>query len=262
MWAAGGRNWGGADDEESIGAVHAALDHGINLIDTAAVYGFGRAERVLGKALPVERPIAASLPRSLDWLGENDDPATINNELRPAAIRAECEASLKRLDRDTIDLWQCHWPLPGDAMTRTVAEDMVAMALDLREAGKIRYFGVSNFTIQHVEWCGGADVVASIQPELSLLRREAARELIPWCAGTEDRGAVLLADAAGPAFGQIRRIRDLRRRTEQPRRGSRFPGRAVPGDLSGGRRPTRDGRAARDDAGRAWRSAGWRRHRA
>lgn len=178
-WAAGGRNWGGTDDAKTTEAFHHAIALGINFFDTAPVYGFGHAESVLGAALKGHRDkVFLATKFGLVWKDGEDHPS---NDISPASILSECEASLKRLQTDHIDLLQAHWPLPGEAMTQSVAEDMIAALHKLRDAGKVRYFGVSNFNIQQMLWCGGAKELVSDQPPLSILRPSSSEKLIPWC---------------------------------------------------------------------------------
>lgn len=181
-WAAGGRNWGGTDDEKTADAFRYAADElEINFFDTAPVYGFGHAERVLGEALESRRDsIFLATKFGLEFDEENHD-APVTNNLRPESVRAECEGSLRRLRTEVIDLYQAHWPLPGDAMTRTVCEDMISALESLRTEGKIRFFGVSNFSVEQMEWCGGPKTLTSLQPPLSILRPAASEALVPWC---------------------------------------------------------------------------------
>jgi aryl-alcohol dehydrogenase-like predicted oxidoreductase len=180
-WAAGGYGWGGADDAQSTEAFAAAIDLGINLFDTAPIYGFGHAERVLAPVLKGRRDrVFLATKFGLAWREEN--AKGIYNDLKPQSIRAECDASLTRLGVDHIDLYQCHWPLQNGAMTQTVTDDMVATLHALRDAGKIRYWGVSNFSVEQIERMGAGGKPASHQPPLSILRPKASFEEIPWCA--------------------------------------------------------------------------------
>ena len=124
-WAAGGTFWGGTDDAKTADAFGRALDLGANLFDTAPAYGFGHSERLLAPFLKKHRDrIFLATKFGLVWTEEKVE--SITNSIAPKSIKAECDASLKRLGADVIDLYQCHWPLPGDAMTRTVSEDMMA----------------------------------------------------------------------------------------------------------------------------------------
>ena len=180
-WAAGGTGWGGTDDAKTTQAFLRALELGINFFDTAPVYGFGRAERVLGEVLRTRRDeVFLATKFGLQWTVEEVE--AISNNLRPESIREECDQSLKRLQTDRIDLYQCHWPLQKGKMTSVISEDMIDTLLGLRDAGKIRHIGVSNFAIKHIELCGGAAAIASLQPPFSILRPRAGKELIPYCA--------------------------------------------------------------------------------
>lgn len=177
-WAHGGGNWrfgwGPQDDELSIKTVRAALDAGVNWIDCAAVYGLGHAEEVLGKALRKIRPrpfIATKC--GLVW----DTNGQISSRLRAKSIKEECEASLKRLNVDTIDLYQIHWPSPEEE----IEEGWSAIA-DLVREGKVRFAGVSNFNVSQMERIRKIHPIASLQPPYSLLKREVEKEILPYCA--------------------------------------------------------------------------------
>lgn len=178
-WAAGGTGWGGTNDIETTAAFYRAIELGINLFDTAPAYGFGHAERVLGEVLKTRRKdVFLATKFGLVW--EVEEQSSIKSNIRPASIKAECDASLKRLQTDHIDLYQCHWPLP-EGMTRTLCEDMMATLDGLREKGKVRHFGVSNFSVEQMEMCGGGRTLAALQPPFSILRPAAGNELIPYC---------------------------------------------------------------------------------
>ncbi len=177
-WAIGGGDWafswGPQDDAESIAAIRRALDLGVTWIDTAAVYGLGHSEEVVGRAIAGLRPRPFVATKcGLVWDGRGN----IRNDLRPASIRREVEASLRRLGVDAIDLYQCHWPDPATP----VEESWQAMAA-LRDEGKVRYIGVSNFDVPLLRRCLAVRHVDSLQPPYSLLRREVERELLPFCA--------------------------------------------------------------------------------
>jgi aryl-alcohol dehydrogenase-like predicted oxidoreductase len=186
-WAIGGGDWfsgwGPQDDDESIAAMRHAVERGINWIDTAAVYGLGHSEEVVGRLL-------RELPRSewphvftkcgLVW-DDNDRMAESRRILRPESIRRECEASLRRLGVERIDLYQFH--RPDD--TGTPVEDSWATMVRLIEEGKVRAAGVSNFKIDLLERCEAIRHVDSLQPPFSVIRRDAAADVIPWCADHE-----------------------------------------------------------------------------
>jgi aryl-alcohol dehydrogenase-like predicted oxidoreductase len=177
-WAIGGSGWeygwGVQDDTESINAIHAALDHGINWIDTAAVYGLGHSEEVVAKALKgrANQPYIFT-KCSLIW-GED---RTIGNSMKAASIRREIEASLRRLQVETIDLYQIHWPNP-DA---EIEEGWTELA-KLQQEGKVRWIGVSNFNVEQLKRCQAIAPVTSNQPPYSLIERSIEAEILPHCA--------------------------------------------------------------------------------
>ena len=186
-WAMGGWCWGGTDEEESVRAIQEAIDLGMNCVDTAPAYGFGLSEELLGKAIQGRRDdVIVATKCGLIWDREEGDfffdaddngkPLKVYKNLRPASIQQECEASLKRLGVETIDLYQCHWP---DATT-DISETMAAL-LDLQQQGKIRTIGVSNFTAEMMETCLGHGVIVSDQPRYSLLARDVEKDVLPFC---------------------------------------------------------------------------------
>jgi len=182
-WAIGGGGyafgWGSQDDNASISAIHHAIELGVNWIDTAAIYGLGRSEEVVGQAvaaLPTpERPLVFT-KCGMVWAPEQPT-AFPRRLLAPESIRRECEASLARLGVEVIDLYQFHWP---DDTGVPVEESWGAM-LRLREEGKVRWCGVSNFDVALLERCERVGHVDSLQPRFSLIDRGAAAELLPWC---------------------------------------------------------------------------------
>ena len=183
-WAIGGGGWsfgwGKQDDEHSIAAIRHAVDLGVNWIDTAAIYGLGHSEEVVGRAVSeipqARRPMIFT---KCGLTGDRGSPFDApRRDLRPETIRRECEASLRRLGVERIDLYQFHWPDQG-----TPVEDSWGEMKRLVEEGKVRAAGVSNFTVALLERCGPIRHVDSLQPPFSAIRREAAQELIPWCAG-------------------------------------------------------------------------------
>lgn len=179
-WASGGTGWGGTDDTKTTDAFACAIDLGINLFDTAPIYGFGHAEKVLGPVLKNRRDrVFLATKFGLKWKAE--EASAIYNDLAPESVKAECDASLKRLGVDHIDLYQCHWPLQGGAMTRTVTDDMIATLHALRDAGKIRYYGVSNFSVEQIGMMGTDEKPASNQPPLNILRQAVLKEEVPYC---------------------------------------------------------------------------------
>ena len=183
-WAAGGGGWsfgwGPQDDDASVAAMRRAIDLGVNWIDTAAVYGLGHSEEIVGRLL---REIGSSPPPlvftkcGLIW-DEKDRMKPSRRVLSPASIRAECEASLRRLGVERIDLYQFHWP--DESGVRL--EDSWAAMGRLVEEGKVRAAGVSNFGVGLLERCEALRHVDSLQPPFSMIRRQAAEREIPWCA--------------------------------------------------------------------------------
>jgi aryl-alcohol dehydrogenase-like predicted oxidoreductase len=175
-WAIGGGGWkfawGAQDDADSVAAIHEALDHGINWIDTAAVYGLGHSEEVVAKALAGvgEKPYVFTKCGRV-W----DENREIGKSLR--SIRAECEASLRRLKVAAIDLYQIHWPEPDEE----IEEGWATMA-ELQKEGKIRYLGVSNFSVDQMRRAQAIAPITSLQPRYSLLHREIESEILPFVA--------------------------------------------------------------------------------
>jgi len=182
-WAIGGGGWsfgwGPQDDKASLAAMRHAIERGVNWIDTAAVYGLGHSEEVIGRLLrelsPSERPLVFT-KCGLIW--DQRNPMTPSRRvLKPESIRAECDASLRRLGVERIDLYQFHWP----DETGTPVEESWATMARLVDEGKIRAAGVSNFNVPLLERCEAVRRVDSLQPPFSLIRLEAAANLIPWC---------------------------------------------------------------------------------
>lgn len=173
-WAMGGWLWGGTDEAESIATIHAALDRGINLIDTAPVYGFGVAEQIVGKAI-AERggreQVIIATKAGLEW---NGHAPYRNSSAR--RLRKEIEDSLSRLRTDYIDLYQVHWPdpaVPIDETARTLEE--------MRQAGKIRAIGVSNYSASEMEEFRKAAQLSTAQPPYNLFEREIEKDVLPFC---------------------------------------------------------------------------------
>jgi aryl-alcohol dehydrogenase-like predicted oxidoreductase len=173
-WAIGGWMWGGSDEREAIKTIHAALDRGINLIDTAPVYGFGHSEEIVGKALAIggrrSRAIIAT-KAGLDW--KNGKPF---RNARKARLVEEVENSLRRLQTDVIDLYQIHWPDPNTPIAE-VAEAMGA----LYGAGKIRAIGVSNFSPAQMDEFRKVAPLHTAQPPYNLFERAIDRDVLPYC---------------------------------------------------------------------------------
>lgn len=191
-WAVGGGGWaygwGPQDDTASIAAIRHAVERGINWIDTAAIYGLGHSEEVVGRALR-EIP-AADRPYLFTKGGLIPDPARPYAEpernLQPASIRRELEASLRRLGVERIDLYQYHWP---DA-TGTPVEESWAEMVRLVAEGKVRAAGVSNYTVEMLDRIEPIRHVDSIQPPFSLIHRDSGADVIPW-AGAHGTGVIV-----------------------------------------------------------------------
>jgi aryl-alcohol dehydrogenase-like predicted oxidoreductase len=177
-WAIGGGGWefawGAQDDRESIAAIREALDTGINWIDTAPVYGLGHSEEVVARALEGirDRPYVFTKCSMV-----SDDHGKISHSLKTDSIRRECEASLRRLRVDAIDLYQIHWPDPDEE----IEEGWAAMAALQRE-GKVRNIGVSNFNVAQMKRAQAIAPITSLQPRYSLVHREIEEEILPFVA--------------------------------------------------------------------------------
>ena len=175
-WAIGGGDWafawGPQDDSESIAAIQHAVDSGINWIDTAAIYGLGHSEEIVAKALKGSsaRPYVFT-KCGMVW----NEKREIDRSLK--TIRQECEASLRRLQVETIDLYQIHWPVPDEQ----IEEGWSAMA-ELQREGKVRWIGVSNFSVPQMERALKIAPITSLQPPYSMLNRTAEAEILPFCA--------------------------------------------------------------------------------
>ena len=178
-WAIGGSGWefawGNQDDKDSIAAIREALRAGINWIDTAAVYGLGHSEEVVARALAGvrERPYIFT-KCGMTW----DERRQISHSLQAKSIQRECEASLRRLRVDAIDLYQIHWPDPDE----DIEEGWAAMAA-LQKQGKVRHIGVSNFNIEQMKRAQAIAPITSLQPRYSLLHRDIEEEILPFAAG-------------------------------------------------------------------------------
>jgi aryl-alcohol dehydrogenase-like predicted oxidoreductase len=176
-WAIGGGGWafawGNQDDAQSIAAIREALDLGINWIDTAAVYGLGHSEEVVAKALQG----AANRPFVFTKCGRVwDDNRQIGKCIKTASIRRECEASLRRLQVDVIDLYQMHWPEPEEDIEEGWQE-----MVRLKESGKVRWIGVSNFSAEQMRRVAKYGDITSLQPPYSMIRPEVEESILPHC---------------------------------------------------------------------------------
>jgi aryl-alcohol dehydrogenase-like predicted oxidoreductase len=183
-WAVGGPwvfGWGPQDDDTSVAAMHHAVEHGVNWIDTAAAYGLGHSEEVVGRVLAdlpeADRPYVFT-KGGLVW-DEPGPDVVPRRELSPPSIRREVEASLRRLGVERIDLYQFHWPDESGV----AVEDSWATLLELIDEGKVRAGGVSNFDVGLLERCEAIGHVGTLQPPFSLIKRSAGGDVIPWAAG-------------------------------------------------------------------------------
>jgi aryl-alcohol dehydrogenase-like predicted oxidoreductase len=177
-WAIGGggweMGWGRQADEDSVAAIHRALDLGVNWIDTAAAYGFGHSEEVVGRALAglrdARRPYVFTKASLVEGPGR-----TIVHSLKRDSILREAEASLRRLGIDAIDLYQVHWPIPDSDI-----EEGWATFAELKEQGLVRHIGVSNFSVEQLRRAQQIAPVETVQPQYSLIDRDAEAELLPF----------------------------------------------------------------------------------
>lgn len=176
-WAMGGGDWafswGQQEDQQSIAAIHAALDAGVNWIDTAAIYGLGHSEEVVGRAIAglTHRPYIFT-KCGLVW----NEKREIGRSLKAASVRRELEASLRRLGIDVIDLYQIHWPDPD----QEIEEGWQALA-ELQKEGKIRYIGVSNFNAGQMRRVQGIAPITSLQPNYNVVTRDIEKDVLPFC---------------------------------------------------------------------------------
>ena len=215
-WAMGGAgwafSWGPQDDEESIGAIHAALDHGINWIDTAAVYGLGHSEEVVGRAVKgrSNRPYVFTKCERI-W----NEQRQIQKSLKRDSIRHECENSLRRLQMETIDLYQIHWPEPDEDI-----EEGWATLAELQKEGKVRWIGVSNFNASQLARAQRISPITSLQPPYSIIQPEIEQDILPFCKQNKVGVIVYSPMKSGMLTGAMTRERienmhadDFRKRT-------------------------------------------------
>lgn len=194
-WAIGGGGWNGSmgpqNDSDSIPAIHAALDHGVNWIDTAALYGLGHSEEMVAHALKgrTSRPyVFTKCERVWDASGK------IGACLKAESIRRECEDSLRRLQAEVIDLYQIHWPEPDE----DIEEGWTELAL-LQKEGKVRFIGVSNFSVRQMQPAQAIAPVTSLQPPYSIVTREIEQEVLPFTQRNEIGVIVYSPMSAGAA---------------------------------------------------------------
>jgi len=176
-WAIGGNGWafgwGHQEDQESIEAIHRALDLGINWIDTAAIYGLGHSEEIVAQALKGRSPQPYVFTKcSLIW----DEQRELGRSLKADSLRREVEDSLRRLNVEVIDLYQIHWPNPDSE----IEEGWTTLA-QLQKEGKVRYIGVSNFNVEQMRRAQQIAPITSLQPPYSLVNRNVESEILPFC---------------------------------------------------------------------------------
>jgi aryl-alcohol dehydrogenase-like predicted oxidoreductase len=203
-WAVGGSwqfGWGKQDDAASIGAIHQALELGVNWIDTAPAYGLGHSEKIVAQALEQwsgDKPYVFT-KCGIVW----DKDGKVDYSLKAASIRRECEASLKRLKVDAIDLYQAHWS--ADDLAETL-EGWSEMA-KLKKEGKVRWIGTSNFSVEELKKCAEIAPVTSLQPPFSLVKPAAKDELLPYCLEHNIGVIVYSPMASGLLTGKMTRER-------------------------------------------------------
>jgi aryl-alcohol dehydrogenase-like predicted oxidoreductase len=202
-WALGGGNWdwgwGAQDDEESIAAIHRALELGVSWIDTAAQYGLGHSEEVVRRALEGLDPRPLIFTKGGQPEGPN---RTSYQTLKRDSLRRECEGSLERLGVDAIDLYQIHWPIPDDEV-----EEGWATLAELKEEGLVRHIGGSNFSVEQLERAEAIAPVETLQPPYSLLDRDGEDEILPYCR-EHDIGVIVYSPmASGLLTGTMTRER-------------------------------------------------------
>ena len=205
-WAIGGSGWrfawGAQDDNDSIAAIHRALELGVNWIDTAAVYGLGHSEEVVGQALKMWR---GPKPYVFTKCGRTGDrKGNMSGDLSAGAVRREAEDSLRRLGVDAIDLYQIHWPPNPDSPQ--LEEGWSTMA-DLQREGKVRWIGVSNFGIAQMQRVQAIAPITSLQPPYSIIHREIEKDILPFCR-REGIGVIVYSPmASGMLTGAMTRER-------------------------------------------------------
>lgn len=208
-WAFG---WGPQDDQDSVNAVHAAFDAGWNWIDTAAVYGLGHAEEVVGRAVKGRSSKPYIFTKCARVWDENRQ---IGKRPKADSVKRECEASLRRLDVETIDLYQIHWPEPDE----DIEEGWSALA-ELKKEGKVRWIGVSNFSRSQLERVAPIAPISSLQPPYSIVSPEIEAEVLPYCGANNIGTLVYSPMKSGLLSGSMTRERiaampqdDFRQRT-------------------------------------------------
>lgn len=217
-WAIGGGGWafgwGPQDDADSIASIHEAIDAGINWIDTAAIYGLGHSEMVVAKAIKgkAKKPYIFTKCARV-W----NDKREIGKSLKRESIRKECEESLRRLQVDVIDLYQIHWPEPDE----DVEEGWETMSR-LKDEGKVRWIGVSNFNVEQLKRAQRIAPITSLQPPYSMVRPEVGAEILPYCQANNIGVIAYSPMASGLLTGTMTRERIAQFPADDFRRNSKF----------------------------------------
>jgi aryl-alcohol dehydrogenase-like predicted oxidoreductase len=217
-WAIGGSGWqfawGSQNDDDSVTAIHRALELGVNWIDTAAFYGLGHSEEIVGRALktwPGRQPYVFT-KCGQRWDAQGNKRQVLSRD----SIRREAQDSLRRLGVDVIDLYQIHWPPDPDS---PALEEAWSTLADLKREGKVRWIGVSNFNVQQLKRAQKIAPVTSLQPPYSLIRREVESETLPYCL-REDIGVIVYSPmASGLLTGAMTRERIARLPNDDWRKG-------------------------------------------
>lgn len=202
-WAVGGSGWYGSmgpqNEDDSVPAIHAALDRGINWVDTAALYGLGHSEEVVARALQGRSPRPYVFTKCARvW----DANRNVGASMKAESIRRECEGSLRRLKTDVIDLYQIHWPEPDEEIEEGWAE-----LARLNKEGKVRYIGVSNFNVDQMKRAQAIAPTTSLQPPYSLVTREIEKEILPY-AQSQNVGVLVYSPmSAGLLTGRMTKQR-------------------------------------------------------
>ena len=202
-WAVGGSGWYGSmgpqNEDDSVPAIHAALDRGINWIDTAALYGLGHSEEVVARALQGRSPRPYVFTKCARvW----DANRNVGASMKAESIRRECEGTLRRLKTDVIDLYQIHWPEPDEEIEEGWAE-----LARLKKEGKVRYIGVSNFNVNQMKRAQAIAPITSLQPPYSLVTREIEKEILPY-AQSQNIGVLVYSPmSAGLLTGRMTKQR-------------------------------------------------------
>jgi aryl-alcohol dehydrogenase-like predicted oxidoreductase len=202
-WAIGGSGWSGSmgpqNEDDSVPAIHAALEYGLNWIDTAALYGLGHSEEVVARALQGRTPrpyVFTKCERVWDSRGN------IGASLKAESIRRECEGSLRRLKTDAIDLYQIHWPEPDEDIEEGWTE-----LTRLKQEGKVRYIGVSNFSVEQMKRMQAIAPITSLQPPYSIVTREVEKGMLPYAERNNIGVIVYSPMSAGLLTGAMTRER-------------------------------------------------------